>query len=163
MWQWKHSDWCVYFSFFRSHISGTCEDDQVYIHAISDARCIFDMGVSTVILTVTLYFFYLASETCFTYLIVLSPAGRNGFQHEHLRHRRRIQWLWDPAGNGQHQLVFHALLGQTHWIQIQPCLDSLVLYLTRKLWSELLNNWEIRNSPWMDIDANILPCRLFLD
>ncbi|XP_060937365.1 antizyme inhibitor 1-like [Limanda limanda] len=28
----------------RSHISVSCEDDQVYIHAISDARCVFDMG-----------------------------------------------------------------------------------------------------------------------
>ncbi|XP_041844061.1 antizyme inhibitor 1-like isoform X2 [Melanotaenia boesemani] len=28
----------------RSHISSSCEDDQVYVHAISDARCIFDMG-----------------------------------------------------------------------------------------------------------------------
>ncbi|XP_031734472.1 antizyme inhibitor 1 isoform X2 [Anarrhichthys ocellatus] len=28
----------------RSHISSTCEDDQVYVHAISDARCVFDMG-----------------------------------------------------------------------------------------------------------------------
>lgn len=28
----------------RSHISSSCEDDQVYIHAISDARCVFDMG-----------------------------------------------------------------------------------------------------------------------
>ncbi|XP_043973052.1 antizyme inhibitor 1-like [Gambusia affinis] len=28
----------------RSHISCSCDDDQVYSHAISDARCIFDMG-----------------------------------------------------------------------------------------------------------------------
>ncbi|XP_040900042.1 antizyme inhibitor 1-like [Toxotes jaculatrix] len=28
----------------RSHISSSCEDDQVYVHAISDARCVFDMG-----------------------------------------------------------------------------------------------------------------------
>nr|XP_019946723.1 PREDICTED: antizyme inhibitor 1 [Paralichthys olivaceus]XP_019946724.1 PREDICTED: antizyme inhibitor 1 [Paralichthys olivaceus] len=28
----------------RSNISVSCEDDQVYIHAISDARCVFDMG-----------------------------------------------------------------------------------------------------------------------
>ncbi|XP_058502849.1 antizyme inhibitor 1a [Solea solea] len=28
----------------RSHVSGFCEDDQVYVHAISDARCVFDMG-----------------------------------------------------------------------------------------------------------------------
>ncbi|XP_051261201.1 antizyme inhibitor 1 [Dicentrarchus labrax] len=28
----------------RSHISSSCKDDQVYIHAISDARCVFDMG-----------------------------------------------------------------------------------------------------------------------
>lgn len=28
----------------RSHISRPCEDDQVYVHAISDARCVFDMG-----------------------------------------------------------------------------------------------------------------------
>ncbi|CAB1421912.1 unnamed protein product [Pleuronectes platessa] len=28
----------------RSHISVSCEDDQVFIHAISDARCVFDMG-----------------------------------------------------------------------------------------------------------------------
>ncbi|XP_068590652.1 antizyme inhibitor 1-like isoform X2 [Cebidichthys violaceus] len=28
----------------RSHISSPCEDDQVYVHAISDARCVFDMG-----------------------------------------------------------------------------------------------------------------------
>ncbi|XP_047454486.1 antizyme inhibitor 1-like isoform X2 [Mugil cephalus] len=28
----------------RSHISGPCEDEQVYVHAISDARCVFDMG-----------------------------------------------------------------------------------------------------------------------
>lgn len=28
----------------RSHISNSCEDDQVYVHAISDARCVFDMG-----------------------------------------------------------------------------------------------------------------------
>ncbi|KAM6936442.1 antizyme inhibitor 1-like isoform 2-T3 [Lycodopsis pacificus] len=28
----------------RSHISSACEDDQVYVHAISDARCVFDMG-----------------------------------------------------------------------------------------------------------------------
>ncbi|KAF3691546.1 Antizyme inhibitor 1 [Channa argus] len=28
----------------RCHISGSCEDDQVYVHAISDARCVFDMG-----------------------------------------------------------------------------------------------------------------------
>ncbi|XP_068426158.1 antizyme inhibitor 1-like isoform X2 [Clinocottus analis] len=28
----------------RSHIYSACEDDQVYIHAISDARCVFDMG-----------------------------------------------------------------------------------------------------------------------
>lgn len=29
----------------RSHISNSCDDDQVYVHAISDARCVFDMGV----------------------------------------------------------------------------------------------------------------------
>ncbi|XP_026149664.1 antizyme inhibitor 1 isoform X2 [Mastacembelus armatus] len=28
----------------RCHISSSCEDVQVYVHAISDARCIFDMG-----------------------------------------------------------------------------------------------------------------------
>ncbi|XP_028282004.1 antizyme inhibitor 1-like isoform X2 [Parambassis ranga] len=28
----------------RSHITSFCEDDQVYVHAISDARCVFDMG-----------------------------------------------------------------------------------------------------------------------
>ncbi|XP_037641208.1 antizyme inhibitor 1-like isoform X1 [Sebastes umbrosus] len=28
----------------RSHISSSCEDAQVYVHAISDARCVFDMG-----------------------------------------------------------------------------------------------------------------------
>ncbi|KAM8868877.1 antizyme inhibitor 1-like isoform 2-T3 [Spinachia spinachia] len=28
----------------RCHISSACEDDQVYVHAISDARCVFDMG-----------------------------------------------------------------------------------------------------------------------
>lgn len=28
----------------RSYISSSCEDDQVYVHAISDARCVFDMG-----------------------------------------------------------------------------------------------------------------------
>uniref|UniRef100_A0A3P8PHT7 Orn/DAP/Arg decarboxylase 2 N-terminal domain-containing protein n=1 Tax=Astatotilapia calliptera TaxID=8154 RepID=A0A3P8PHT7_ASTCA len=28
----------------RSHISNSCDDDQVYVHAISDARCVFDMG-----------------------------------------------------------------------------------------------------------------------
>uniref|UniRef100_A0A671V8J7 Antizyme inhibitor 1a n=1 Tax=Sparus aurata TaxID=8175 RepID=A0A671V8J7_SPAAU len=28
----------------RCHISSSCEDDQVYVHAISDARCVFDMG-----------------------------------------------------------------------------------------------------------------------
>lgn len=28
----------------RSHISSSCEDEQVYVHAISDARCVFDMG-----------------------------------------------------------------------------------------------------------------------
>ncbi|XP_039973671.1 antizyme inhibitor 1-like isoform X1 [Xiphias gladius] len=28
----------------RSHISSSCDDDQVYVHAISDARCVFDMG-----------------------------------------------------------------------------------------------------------------------
>ncbi|XP_029360140.1 antizyme inhibitor 1 [Echeneis naucrates] len=28
----------------RSHISSSCEDDQMYVHAISDARCVFDMG-----------------------------------------------------------------------------------------------------------------------
>lgn len=32
----------------RCHISSACEDDQVYVHAISDARCVFDMGVSNV-------------------------------------------------------------------------------------------------------------------
>lgn len=28
----------------RCHISAHCDDDDVYIHAISDARCVFDMG-----------------------------------------------------------------------------------------------------------------------
>ncbi|XP_068179281.1 antizyme inhibitor 1-like [Antennarius striatus] len=28
----------------RCHISRSCEDGQVYIHAMSDARCVFDMG-----------------------------------------------------------------------------------------------------------------------
>ncbi|CAI5663362.1 antizyme inhibitor 1 isoform X1 [Oreochromis niloticus] len=28
----------------RSHISTSCDDDQVYVHAVSDARCVFDMG-----------------------------------------------------------------------------------------------------------------------
>ncbi|XP_076009930.1 antizyme inhibitor 1-like [Genypterus blacodes] len=28
----------------RFHISSSCKDDKVYIHAISDARCVFDMG-----------------------------------------------------------------------------------------------------------------------
>ncbi|KAF1387413.1 hypothetical protein PFLUV_G00078430 [Perca fluviatilis] len=28
----------------RSHISSSCEDDQLYVHAISDARCVFDMA-----------------------------------------------------------------------------------------------------------------------
>ncbi|XP_029928181.1 antizyme inhibitor 1 isoform X2 [Myripristis murdjan] len=28
----------------RFHISSSCEDDQAYVHAISDARCVFDMG-----------------------------------------------------------------------------------------------------------------------
>lgn len=28
----------------RSHISTSCDDDQMYIHVISDARCVFDMG-----------------------------------------------------------------------------------------------------------------------
>ncbi|XP_028985849.1 antizyme inhibitor 1-like [Betta splendens] len=28
----------------RCHISSSCKDDQVYVHAISDARCVFDMG-----------------------------------------------------------------------------------------------------------------------
>uniref|UniRef100_A0A672ZDQ0 Orn/DAP/Arg decarboxylase 2 N-terminal domain-containing protein n=1 Tax=Sphaeramia orbicularis TaxID=375764 RepID=A0A672ZDQ0_9TELE len=28
----------------RSHISSSCDDDQMYIHVISDARCVFDMG-----------------------------------------------------------------------------------------------------------------------
>ncbi|XP_032374044.1 antizyme inhibitor 1 [Etheostoma spectabile] len=28
----------------RSHISSSCEDDQIYVHAISDARCVFDMA-----------------------------------------------------------------------------------------------------------------------
>lgn len=28
----------------RSNISSSCEDDQVYVHAVSDARCVFDMG-----------------------------------------------------------------------------------------------------------------------
>lgn len=30
----------------RSRISTSCDDNQVYLHAISDARCVFDMGVS---------------------------------------------------------------------------------------------------------------------
>ncbi|KAM4633351.1 antizyme inhibitor 1-like [Polymixia lowei] len=28
----------------RFNISSSCEDDQAYIHAVSDARCVFDMG-----------------------------------------------------------------------------------------------------------------------
>lgn len=28
----------------RCHISNSCDDEQLYIHAISDARCVFDMG-----------------------------------------------------------------------------------------------------------------------
>ncbi|CAF93729.1 unnamed protein product, partial [Tetraodon nigroviridis] len=28
----------------RFHIPGSCEDSQVYVHAVSDARCVFDMG-----------------------------------------------------------------------------------------------------------------------
>lgn len=28
----------------RCHISASCDDDDVYIHTISDARCVFDMG-----------------------------------------------------------------------------------------------------------------------
>lgn len=28
----------------RCHISASCDDNDVYIHAISDARCVFDMG-----------------------------------------------------------------------------------------------------------------------
>lgn len=39
---------CIYcvFTSFRFHVSGSCKDLQTYIHAISDARCVFDMAVS---------------------------------------------------------------------------------------------------------------------
>lgn len=30
----------------RFHIPSSCEESQVYVHAVSDARCVFDMGVS---------------------------------------------------------------------------------------------------------------------
>lgn len=30
----------------RCHISSCCKDDQVFVHTISDARCVFDMAVS---------------------------------------------------------------------------------------------------------------------
>lgn len=29
----------------RFNISSSCEDSQPYVHAMSDARCVFDMGV----------------------------------------------------------------------------------------------------------------------
>lgn len=39
----------LFVSLYRSLISNPCEDDHVYVHAISDARCVFDMGVSEVL------------------------------------------------------------------------------------------------------------------
>lgn len=41
---------CIFIP-FRFHVSGSCKDLQTYIHAISDARCVFDMAVSRYIYT----------------------------------------------------------------------------------------------------------------
>lgn len=32
---------------FRFHVSSACKEYQVYVHALSDARCVFDMAVSS--------------------------------------------------------------------------------------------------------------------
>lgn len=31
---------------FRFHVSSACKESQAYVHALSDARCVFDMAVS---------------------------------------------------------------------------------------------------------------------
>lgn len=43
----------------RFNISSSCEDSQLYVHAMSDARCVFDMGVRDNLISVisTLIFF----------------------------------------------------------------------------------------------------------
>lgn len=71
----------------RSHISSSCEDDQVYVHAISDARCVFDMGVSNVQKHSVLWsspLFWLHINTS------LSVSGGNWLQHENPGHWRRL-------------------------------------------------------------------------
>ena len=47
----KASKTCSSFKFitlisFRFHVSSACKESQVYVHALSDARCVFDMAVS---------------------------------------------------------------------------------------------------------------------
>ena len=43
----KFAELQIYYSVsFRFHVSSACKESQVYVHALSDARCVFDVAVS---------------------------------------------------------------------------------------------------------------------
>jgi len=75
-------------------VLASCRDPQAYTHALSDARCIFDMGVSFKRIKL-IYFMYLLE--CWDLLV--STEGIR-LWHEHLGYWWRIQWFWVSVATG---------------------------------------------------------------
>lgn len=95
------------------HIPSSCQDlQQAYTHALSDARCVFDMGVSAVwkisLVNMSIhepqclfiswnFFFVKDSNTVFACF----HSGGSGLQHEHSGHWWWIYWLRVSAQTGE--------------------------------------------------------------
>lgn len=70
------------------------------MHAVSDARCVFDMGVSDS-KPLPLYDYMHHVNMSYRFLFVcrltlsfpLTPTGGVGFPHDHVRHWRGLQWF----------------------------------------------------------------------
>lgn len=74
----------------RFNVSSSCEDNQLYVHAMSDARCVFDMGVSdNLIKVISTFVFILYLCILTTRAKMLFISGGNWFQHENPGH-----WWW---------------------------------------------------------------------
>lgn len=72
----------------RFNISSSCEDPQLYAHAMSDARCVFDMGVRDNLISVISTLIFLLCVGILTTLVhILIVLGGNWIQHEYSGHR----------------------------------------------------------------------------
>lgn len=72
----------------RFTFSSSCEDNQLYVHAMSDARCVFDMGVRENLVR-AISTLILVSDVCIltTRVHILIVLGGNWIQHENPGHR----------------------------------------------------------------------------